>query len=318
MGPRPGIARLSLVTAAVSLAGVCLASTPTYGYVRKRTDGGVAEYWQVSCVPVTIYTYGFTDMTRDQVATSIGAAAHTWSPTEVTCADGTSHPFLEIVTEMADEGKKPPLPAWDGQNTVIFYTPSLQPPPDNPIYNSSSIVALTSVFARANGKIVDADVQINNIVYPFTNRDPGFVPPGNGQGDYAFDLQNAVTHELGHLQGLGHTCWDPFSDLEQPIDDMNNGAPNCESPDAAAVADTVMFATISGPTEVSKRVLSADDIRAVCSIYPPTMDPNSCSTQTPNDGCGCGTAGTTPALAAVVFVAWVIGVQLARRRRRRR
>src|SRR5204863_6245012 len=145
-----------------------------------------------------------------------------WSPTAVTCPDGVSHPFLEIVTQLAADGAKPPLPAWDGHNTVIFYGPSLAPPVDSPLQPGSQIIALTSVFARANGKIVDADVQVNNMDYQWTNRDPGYIP-GNGQGDYAYDLQNAVTHELGHLQGLGHTCWAPFSDFEQPIDDMDAG-----------------------------------------------------------------------------------------------
>jgi MYXO-CTERM domain-containing protein len=280
------------------------------------TDAGIAEYWQVSCIPLTIYTYGFSDMTRDEVAKSIGAAAHTWSPSAVTCPDGTSHPFLEIVTSVADAGAKPPLPAYDGHNTVLFYSDAFPPPPESPFALTSGIVALTSVFARADGHIVDADVQVNAIPpMRWANRDPGYVA-GNGQSDDAYDLQNATTHELGHLQGLGHTCWNAFSDLEQPINDMGMGVPMCDTTTDPSIADTVMFATISSPTELTKRTLSADDIRAVCEIYPSTSDPGSCGAETPNDGCGCSASGP-PGPVLVLVLALVAVVVLARVRARR-
>jgi len=308
---RPRLAGLSLLTAAV----LTLAGARAGAYVRKQTDGGISEYWQVSCIPLTIYMYGFGDMTRDQVAKSIGAAAHTWSPSEVTCPDGMSHPFLEIVPLMADEGSKPPLPAYDGHNTVIFFSDTLQPPENSPFTLSSGIVALTSVFARADGHIVDADVQINAMNgMRWTNRDPGYVPP---DPDDAYDLQNAVTHELGHLQGLGHTCWAPFSDFDQPIDDMGNGVPLCDSapPD---VAQTVMFATIASNTEISKRTLSPDDIRAVCTIYATAGDPHDCAAQTPADGCGCSAAGTMPGAAFALLSLLGVAIMVRRARRARR
>jgi MYXO-CTERM domain-containing protein len=303
-----GIARLSLLAAAVVMA----AGAPAWGYVRKRTDGGIPEYWQVSCIPATIYTYGFGEMTRDQVAKSLAAAAHTWSPSAVTCPDGGSHPFLEIVLSMADEKDKPPLPAYDGHNTVLFFTPTFPAPETSPI--KSGVVALTSVFARADGHIVDADVQVNASDFSWTNRDPGFVGPGNNQ-DYAYDLQNAVTHEFGHLLGLGHTCWAPFSDFDQPIDDMGAGVPLCSPvPVDSGVVDTVMFATIETNTEVSKRTLSADDIRAVCEIYPDESDPHACASDLPDDGCGCSAGrprDVRPALVGLLLAA----VALRARRR---
>jgi hypothetical protein len=310
----PSIARLSLLTAAV----FALAGAPAGAYVRKQTDGGIPEYWQVSCIPLTIYTYGFGDMTRDEVAKSIGAAAHTWSPTAVTCPDGTSHPFLEIIPAVAADGTKPPLPAYDGHNTVIFYSAAFPPPASSPFGTSAGIVALTSVFARADGHIVDADVQINAVDLRWANRDPGYVPPPYMEDD-AYDLQNATTHELGHLQGLGHTCWSPFSDFDQPIDDTGVGVPSC---DAAPedVAATVMFATIASNVETTKRMLSADDIRAVCSIYPKDTDPHDCSAQTPADGCGCSAGGIGPAGAGLLLalLAAAVGGARARSRRARR
>jgi len=302
------IARLSPLTAAVLAAAL---ATPAHAYVRKQTDGGIGEYWQVSCIPLTIYPYGFGDMTRDQIAKSVGAAAHAWSPTAVTCPDGVSHPFIEIIPSMAKDSDKPPLPAYDGHNTVIFFSDALPPPENSPFGLSSGIVALTSVFARADGHIVDADVQINALQgMRWTNRDPGFEPPA-GSVDDAYDLQNATTHELGHLQGLGHTCWSPFSDLEQPIDDMGAGVPMCQGA-PADVAQTVMFATIGSNAEISKRTLSPDDIRAVCEIYPSSGDPHDCSAQTPNDACGCS-AGSAPLGAGLALETVLAALALARR-----
>lgn len=303
------IARLSLLTAAVfAVTG----ATPAWGYVRKKTDGGIDQYWQLSCIPLTIYLNGFTDMTRDEVAKSVAAAAHTWSPSAVTCADGVSHPFLEIVPSMAPTDAVPPPPAYDGRNTLFFYTPSRPYPPAEVSGITSTTVALTATWARADGHIVDADVRINAVDNPFANLDPGFV---DVNGTFPLDLQNALTHEFGHLIGLGHSCWYLFSDFEQPIDDQGVPVPTCESA-PEDVRQTVMFATIQGDLEISKRVLSPDDIRAACSIYPSTDDPHVCAYDTPNEGWGCGcSAAQKPGGAALALLSLLAIVFGTRRRR---
>ena len=53
-----------------------------------------------------------------------------------------------------------------------------------------------------------------------------------------------------------------------------------------------MFATIlEDNAEISKRVLSPDDIRAVCETYPAERDPHACTLDLPDDGCGCAAGG---------------------------
>jgi hypothetical protein len=257
---------------------------------------------------------GFTGMTRDEVAKSIAAAAHTWSPAAVTCPDGVSHPFLEIVPSMADQNATAPAPAYDAHSTVLFYTPD-RPYPENSGL-SWEVVALTAGWARADGHIVDADVRINAYDSLFANLDPGFVPPANG--DTPYDLQNAVTHEFGHVIGLGHSCWNIFSDIDQPIDVMDAGVPTCGNA-PADVQDTVMFATIPpGSFETKKRNLSPDEIRAACEIYPASAGQYACSLDVPDDGCGCSAsasgAGTASAWACLALLS---GGAVVRRRRRR-
>ena len=100
-------ARLSVLAA----AALALASAPAWGFVRKKTDGGLDEYWQPNCIQLSVYINDFSAMTRDEIAKSISAAAHTWSPTAVTCPDGTSHPFFEIVPSLAPANTRSPRPA---------------------------------------------------------------------------------------------------------------------------------------------------------------------------------------------------------------
>lgn len=138
-------------------------------------------------------------------------------------------------------------------------------------------VAMTAVlYEPTTGRIFDADIQVNGwdggqsgaqLRLPATN---GWyftcaTPPPNqkacstpgeldcyricdtyGEADcYYMDLQNTVTHEVGHVLGLAHT----------------------------SAPDTVMFIT-TAPGETKKRVLSDDDIAGVCAIYP---EPSGCA-----------------------------------------
>lgn len=301
------LARVGLLAA----AAVAIVSAPAWGYVRKKTDGGIDEYWQQNCIQLSVYINDFSGMTRDEIAKSVSAAAHTWSPTAVTCLDGVSHPFFEIAPSLAPAGTRAPRPAYDGHNTLQFYTVN-SPYPDTSNIGSSTI-ALTSVWARADGHIVDADIQVNAQDLTFRNLDPGWV----NDGTFPYDLQNALTHEFGHLLGLGHTCWDQLSDFDQPVDDMDAGVPQCFPP-PDIVKETVMFATISSDAEVSKRYLSKDDIRGVCAIYPQSGDPKSCVLDMPDDGCGCRAAGGTSGGAGLTLLTlFALAIAGGRRRRAR-
>ena len=54
-----------------------------------------------------------------------------------------------------------------------------------------------------DGTILDADVELNDINFTFV------VEPTTQQpraGTEVSDLENTLTHELGHVLGLDHTC----------------------------------------------------------------------------------------------------------------
>lgn len=106
-----------------------------------------------------------------------------------------------------------------------------------------------------------------------------------------YDLQNTVTHEFGHFLGLEHTCFVPGTvapDLSadgkmRPKDDQGNDVPDCKTA-PQVIKDTVMFYN-SDPLETKKRVLAADDARAVCEIYAPAIAHVECALDSANPSC---------------------------------
>jgi MYXO-CTERM domain-containing protein len=97
---------------------------------------------------------------------------------------------------------------------------------------SSPTVALTTVsFNRDTGEILDSDIELNTADHKITVTDT----PGTG----VFDLESVLTHEGGHFIGLAH------------------------SPDATSV----MFFQDEGGSS-KHRALAADDVAAVCAVYP--------------------------------------------------
>ncbi len=143
---------------------------------------------------------------------------------------------------------------------------------------SSSAIAVTSVTADGTGKIVDADLEVNEVHHTF-----GFAEES---GNNVWDLPNAVAHEAGHFLGLDHT----------PIDDA-----------------TMAFDTTPGETR--KRDLHPDDIEGLCTIYPAGEEPT--DPGDPRDcGCCCSAVGTQlPAPLLLLGAAFFAG---RRRRRHRR
>lgn len=279
---------------AATLAAVAvLASGEARAFVRSTT-GNSPFFWQESCVPVTIYLNGFpkaSGMTSDQIVKSVTAAAHSWSADAVTCDDGSS-PFLEIVPTLAPATAAPPTVAWDAKNSIIFRTEMWSKSGKPGHAYAFEALAVTTVTARADGHIVDADMEVNGVNQSWMNLDPGVsVPFDRGETRQIFDLQNALTHEFGHFIGLDHTCFTPSADnpfvgtdgKPRPNDNNDNPIPDCDAA-PSAVSQTVMF-NVTVPGETSKRTLSKDDRLAVCTIYADSIEHDACALDTSTPGC---------------------------------
>jgi len=111
-------------------------------------------------------------------------------------------------------------------------------------------------------------------------------------GCYYADLQNTLTHEVGHFVGLRHVC------------NAGGGTDSDLDPCGPPFAQITMY-PLTSPGDVAKRTLDADDVAGVCAIYP--------STGAAAGGCGCGAGGAPDALAATLVL-----IALWPRRRRPR
>lgn len=157
--------------------------------------------------------------------------------------------------------------------------------------NSGTIAITLTTYDEKSGIIYDSDITLNSVNFFFTTADTGPLcnPPVLTTNCVSTDIQNTMTHEIGHLVGLDHT--------RAPGSTMN------------ARAEL---------GEVSKRNIDTGSRDFVCAVYPRGQASQSCvhSPAEENLGrkaqvTGCAAAGAgawVPALAG-----WVL--LLARRRR---
>jgi MYXO-CTERM domain-containing protein len=249
-------------------------------------------------------------MTRDETLGAVDASAAAWSKVSDSCT------YLDIMVSSSSDAT--PRAVNDGRNNVIFRSKSWckltdKNECDSAVAYDPAALALTSVSASTSSGIIrDADVEVN--AYHFNWADLVVHPDLRGAGQSFHDLQNAVTHEMGHLIGLDHTC---YLQPPAPIDDMGNPIPDCASASPDVLA-TTMFPS-ANPGDIDKRDLAPDDQRAVCEIYPAAQDPKSCSPGgTDPGGCSCAVGARGGGAGLGSFMMLAAALLAARRARRRR
>jgi MYXO-CTERM domain-containing protein len=208
-----------------------------------------------------------------------------------------------------------PHAAYDASNNLMFITSDWCKfnPKINQCDRDDAALALTSLFAKADGHIVDADIEVNAAMdrILWMNADTS-AKPG------AHDLQNTLTHEMGHFLGFNHTCYTPGERRPRSTDNLGMVVGDCAVA-TEAIQRTTMFAATT-PGETDKRMLKPEDILGVCEAYPLSLDPKICEVAPvgqPADNCGCSMpAGPPPLAAALLTVA--LATLFVRRRRQRR
>lgn len=241
-------------------------------YVRTGlTKGGKALFWENSCVFVTEDAAGTTAIAGNDEFAVVEASNATWNDDTASCA------YLNVMID----GRKAMEVGNDKVNVIKFRDDVWGRPAtgDDPARTYSSAAAgLTTVVyvddqnSDRDGAILDADVELNGVDFQISVNGTSDGPTGKPKQE----LQNTLTHELGHLRGLEHPCRPSATDPAR-TDDTGAAVPVCGTPAASTpkITEATMY-NYADPGETKKETLSDDDIKAMCDVYPPAKDPGVC------------------------------------------
>jgi hypothetical protein len=226
---------------------------------------------------------------RDEEFAAIDAAFDTWRTVSTACSDfnfvrgpDVSRPTVGYV-----------LGSPDNQNVITFRETDCFDvvPAEDPCHlddtcsnawscwehGSVTIGLTTTTFSFKNGVILDADIELNasqprgNLGFLFTAVSWPPCQELPSPECVATDIQNTVTHEIGHAMGLDHVF--------EPLSTMEASAP---------------------PGETTKRIIDVGTAAGFCDTYPRGLPPTQCSDfdtvvaskslTAQNEGTGCAAA----------------------------
>lgn len=246
VGANPSIARAYCqLTTDSNQPGMCI-------------DTGMPLYWECGNIDYAVCPRERDDLSFDDIVDAIETSFQSWEDVECEGEPLGLEFLLDDDPKDCDEHfrlKKDPDHDFSPDENLFVFVEDWE----NYGYDPSAF-ALTSVWHNTTtGVIVGVDVELNETIGRF-----GIcgIDPKRCRG--VADIQNVVTHEIGHVLGLGHT------------DDE----------------DAVMFAE-SKLGDTKKRTLKEDDIEGICEIYldePVSFCSNSKKTRTT---CSVGRVGST-------------------------
>lgn len=279
-------------------------------YVQFRTPKNVGWSWHgTNCMPIIAYTDGFDDMTVNEVTAAATGAAAAWSARQHACTYLTlSMSMSPNPTPLVVPRRLTCLVFREGQWCKLRNDGSCSTSPDDrSVYDSSVLMLTSSEVNNKSGSMTRASIEVNAVDFTWAD----LVVHPERERSTTQDLQNALTHELGHFVGLDHNCTGPGIDPALMLDENDEPAPACDDA-PLPILEATMYPT-APHGDLQKRTLAADDLNGLCTIYPVARDPKTCAPPwVQEEGCDCAAAGHSPSLLALVGLALVA---LALRRR---
>lgn len=279
---------------------------PDVPYRRSTVPGtGLCQFWPTRSFVYTPDAAGDPQLPGDTVFRAIDASFATWQGLSRSCSD--------LVFQGA-----PPLPnapfGYDGKNpganvnAIIFRTvrcADVVPQADNCFYEGTcankyrcwdygdnTIAQTTTTYSLRTGAILDADIELNAArnslggEFLFTTvSSPQCATNAQSESCVATDVQNTLTHEIGHTLGFDHVA----------------------SPSSTMAATAPLG-------ELSKRVIDPGTAQGFCDVYPAGAPVPSCDdtagqrlkisgATTGTTFPGCSTAGSGPDAMAMLLAA---------------
>lgn len=265
-------------------AAVALVTASVVPYVRSRTgeappDGGHCLAWPAGTVEFHPSASGAPELGA-AAFTAIDASVATWQRQMAACGNLTLVVGARSSSRRVGFDNKAHA---SNENLILFRTRDCTEvvPAGDPCLSGGdcgngfdcwefargTLAITTTSFDPASGELLDADTELNSASHLFTTVDG---PPCTGADALtcaSIDVQNTMTHELGHGIGLGH------------------------SPDSRST----MFAGAERG-EISKRVLDDGSLEFVCTAYPQGQQSRDCDGSelhfhVPTTSCGASPVG---------------------------
>ena len=306
-------------------AGLLWAAPPAFAYKRSTAGvGGPCLFWNSRGHSYQIDALGTPGVPGSDAFDAVRSSFASWAA--ISCSD-LAFPDLGLSTDPKDR-RIGYVPGGVNRNLVFWRTADCSgtAPPNDPCLTAGScgntydcwghgdnvIAVTTTTFNRLTGEIYDADIELNDAPhqdgtrFQFTTVDGPLCSSSNQTGCapvcttlgeancIAYDVQNTVTHEAGHSIGLDHSL-DP----------------------------TATMYAFAPEGDVTKRTLHADDVQAICDIYPQGRPTVTCLgapiTLTPGPssnggGSGCSAIGRSGSAEWIVALFAAIGWRRQRRR----